>query len=95
MFQAMRATGSAMVVVLLCSGVSIGPARALEPLTPSQSCDALAAAFDIVAAQSAPGTDLDRAKVLSAEGVGDCKHNKHKDGIDKLDRALFPITGPR
>lgn len=84
----------AIAVALLCSVVSTVPARAAEPLTPAQSYDALAAAFDIVAAQKSKETDLDKAKALSAEGVGDCRHNKHQSGIEKLHRALFIITRP-
>ena len=87
-------TGCAVAAALLSSVLSAVPARAEEPLTPAQSCDALAAAFDIVAAQS-KGTYLDKAKALSAEGVGDCKHNNHQNGIEKLHRALFIITQPR
>ncbi|HUL07269.1 MAG TPA: hypothetical protein VLV76_13115 [Candidatus Acidoferrum sp.] len=82
---------SAMGLALACGVLSSVPARAEEPLTPAQSCDALAAAFDIVAAQS-KGTNLDRAKALSVQGVGDCKNNKHQEGINKLHEALFIIT---
>jgi hypothetical protein len=89
----LRATGWAMAAAILCSVVPTLPVRAAEPLSPAQSCDALAAAFNIVAAQS-KGTNLDKAKALSAEGVGDCKNNKHKSGIDKLHEALFIVTRP-
>jgi len=89
----LRATGWAMAAAVLCSVVPTVPVRAEEPLTPAQSCDALAAAFDAVAAQS-KATNLDKAKVLHAEGVGDCKNNKHKNGIEKLHQALFMVTRP-